>query len=270
MNSQDPTGLTPAETSQYQAYAKSQGASDEEAAKIKTDPFPRYTGSGGSSGTVIPAFSGPGLLPTIDSVNIRNNLAAGLLVGTIAGCINYPSYVINQGVFALAGLDFGINFLWDCTIGKVSGGIGLADAMMTASVNIPGYSYDDAFAYGYQLLHYELGNLSKLAAAGNRGKAPVQINKAVGDGFRNEIVDLLRQNGYKVNIEVPRKTILGWRFVDAEVTSPAGKFLGGLEFKTGGSRYLPAQRAKDWLLKTFGPQDDPTITNYVMQIVRNK
>ena len=70
-----------------------------------------------------------------------------------------------------------------------------------------------------------------------------------------------RARGEKVTPEVSKPTPFGRRVIDLEVEEN-GKVLGGVETKTGGSRYLPMQRLKDiWLdLNTDG--------GYTVQLVR--
>jgi RHS repeat-associated protein len=75
--------------------------------------------------------------------------------------------------------------------------------------------------------------------------------KARHDAVRSRIANQLRRRGFTVREEVVKNTPLGRRVVDIEV-SRNGKVLGGLEVKTGGSRYLPKQRAKDWYLRRTG------------------
>jgi RHS repeat-associated protein len=87
------------------------------------------------------------------------------------------------------------------------------------------------------------------------------INKKIGDAYRDEIADRLKEAGYEVEKEVVKKTPFGSRRIDIEV-SKDGRILGGIETKTGGSRYLPSQRAKDaWLLRFL---------DYIVNVVRKK
>ena len=54
-------------------------------------------------------------------------------------------------------------------------------------------------------------------------------------------------NHVKVHTEVAKKTIFGRRFMDIEIRQN-GVAIGGIETKTGNSRYNPSHRAKDeWL-----------------------
>jgi hypothetical protein len=95
-------------------------------------------------------------------------------------------------------------------------------------------------------------------ATGQAAKTGVQANRAAGNAFRDEIAGLLQKEGREVATEVYKKTPFGKRFIDIEV-SHGGKVLGGIETKVGGSRYLPAQRAKDaWL----------NLTGYPVNVVR--
>ena len=93
-----------------------------------------------------------------------------------------------------------------------------------------------------------------------RPRSDLQANKANGDRFRDEIADRMRKEGYEVETEVYKRTMLGGRRIDIEV-SLNGKVLGGIETKFGGSRYLPSQRAKDYLLKH--------LDGYTVNVVRN-
>jgi len=92
-----------------------------------------------------------------------------------------------------------------------------------------------------------LAGASKLAEARDLLKA----NKVRGDAFRDEIAELMRKEGYDVQTEVSKNTPFGRRVIDVEV-SKEGKVLGGMETKTGASRYTPAQRSKDEYLQRTG------------------
>jgi hypothetical protein len=81
-----------------------------------------------------------------------------------------------------------------------------------------------------------------------RELAPLILrNKAVGDAFRDELAALLTKAGRQVQTEVYKWTPFGKRFIDIEV-SQNGTVLGGIEAKTGASRYTSLQRLKDWYL----------------------
>jgi hypothetical protein len=84
--------------------------------------------------------------------------------------------------------------------------------------------------------------------------ALVAQNRLAGNNFRNEIVNLLRQAGFKVNIEVFKPTPLGARYIDIEVYTAAGKLLGGIETKLGTSQKTIGQVAKDlylWIVHNY-------------------
>jgi len=89
--------------------------------------------------------------------------------------------------------------------------------------------------------------------------ARVQANKAAGDAFRDQVASAFEENGYGVRTEVGKKTPFGRRVIDIEV-SKNGDVLGGIETKTGKSRYLPSQMAKDEYLRQTG---------YSVQVVRD-
>jgi RHS repeat-associated protein len=99
------------------------------------------------------------------------------------------------------------------------------------------------------------------APAANGAPAQVQVNRGVGNAFRDEMAGLLQRAGREVQTEVYKKTPFGPRTIDIEV-SQGGKVLGGVETKTGGSRYSPSQRAKDWWLKNA--------EGYPVNVVRDK
>lgn len=84
-------------------------------------------------------------------------------------------------------------------------------------------------------------------------------NKIAGDAFRDEIAELFKRAGYQVRTEVTKRTPFGVRRIDIEV-SRGGRVLGGIETKTGRSRYTAAQRAKDKALKL--------LENYTVDVVR--
>jgi hypothetical protein len=79
----------------------------------------------------------------------------------------------------------------------------------------------------------------------------VKANREKGIAAENEIADQLRKQGFDVNQHVTRETPFGRRVVDIEVWKD-GELLGGIEVKTGGSRYMPQQRAADQWLNSHG------------------
>jgi len=86
---------------------------------------------------------------------------------------------------------------------------------------------------------------------GARRGGNVRDNKARGDAYRDQVADALTAAGRSVKKEVPKKTPFGPRVIDIEVQHN-GKTLGGIETKTGSSRYRSRQRAKDNYLKQQG------------------
>jgi hypothetical protein len=100
-----------------------------------------------------------------------------------------------------------------------------------------------------------------LAPSAKGAPAQVEVNRAAGQAFRDEIASALRQAGRDVPTEVYKKTPFGPRYIDIEV-SQGGKVLGGVETKTGASRYTPAQRAKDGYLRD--------VKGYPVNVVRDK
>jgi hypothetical protein len=94
--------------------------------------------------------------------------------------------------------------------------------------------------------------------AHNASAACVAANRASGNAFRDTIAAILRSAGYTVQLEVVKRTPLGKRIIDIEV-SLAGKVLGGIETKVGRSRYLPLQKLKDRWLRSEG---------YVVSLIR--
>lgn len=89
----------------------------------------------------------------------------------------------------------------------------------------------------------------------SKSKSVVTKNKVRGDAFRDEIADRMQKAGREVQTEVSKKTPFGKRVIDIEVRKN-GKPLGGIETKTGRSRYRPSQRAKDeWLRRNGYPVD---------------
>jgi RHS repeat-associated protein len=73
-------------------------------------------------------------------------------------------------------------------------------------------------------------------------------NKAAGDAFRDQLVDLLGKQGYDVTPEVNFPTPFGNRRFDL-VVRRGGEIVYAIEAKIGNSRYRPSQRAKDFFLK---------------------
>lgn len=82
-------------------------------------------------------------------------------------------------------------------------------------------------------------------------EALVQVNRRVGNAFRDELARLLEQMGREVTTEVYKRTPFGKRYVDIQVKYKGR--LSGIETKTGQSRYNTLQRLKDlWLEKVEG------------------
>jgi RHS repeat-associated protein len=93
------------------------------------------------------------------------------------------------------------------------------------------------------------------------GKAKVPLilaNQAKGVAAEREIGALFKKAGYDVDYQVVKNTPFGKRRIDVQL-SKDGEVLGGLEIKTGSSRYLPSQRAKDYWLGRWD--------NYRVQLV---
>jgi len=156
--------------------------------------------------------------------------------------------------------------------GAASGIADTASALGFAAQN-PGYVLDSyvqlstsANGADQQALGGAFGQGAAAAAltfapAAKGAPAQVQVNRAVGNAFRDEIAGLLQKAGRDVQTEVYKKTPFGSRFIDIEV-SQGGKVLGGIETKTGGSRYKPSQRSKDRWLKN--------VEGYPVNVVRDK
>jgi hypothetical protein len=108
-----------------------------------------------------------------------------------------------------------------------------------------------------------LGEVTGVAAGIKKLPNTPQVikNQIAGNAYRDEVASFMKANGRDVVTEVSKKTPFGIRYIDIEV-SIDGKVLGGIETKTGGSRYLPMQRIKDiWL-------DLNTPGGYPVQVVR--
>jgi RHS repeat-associated protein len=110
-------------------------------------------------------------------------------------------------------------------------------------------------------------NLAVIVVTGGEGKVAGEVgeglsilekgvlaNQKAGNALRDELALLLEKEGREVATEVSKRTPLGWRFIDIEV-SQSGKVLGGIETKLGGSRYRTLQRLKDNYLTAFGEWD---------------
>jgi hypothetical protein len=87
----------------------------------------------------------------------------------------------------------------------------------------------------------------------------IMINKAAGDGYRNDLAAFFRMYGRMVvtdgedQARLTFKTPYGNRIFDIEVRDDRGNRLGYVEAKTGGSPYSPAQQQKDeWLRQQYG------------------
>ncbi|HQR44457.1 MAG TPA: RHS repeat-associated core domain-containing protein [Thermoanaerobaculia bacterium] len=99
-----------------------------------------------------------------------------------------------------------------------------------------------------------LGTVAEMGVGGStqpQRSPTVQENKAKGDAFRDKVAADLRAQGREVATEVQKSTPFGPRTVDVEVREN-GKARGGIETKTGRSRYTPSQRAKDEYLRRVG------------------
>lgn len=110
------------------------------------------------------------------------------------------------------------------------------------------------FTYGGVSIHPRVNIASRNAGPlrGNTvGGAQIIKNKIQGDLFRDQLAQQLRAAGREVHIEVSKRTPFGRRFMDIEIRQN-GVPVGGIETKTGKSRYTPSQRAKDEWLKMNG------------------
>jgi hypothetical protein len=90
-------------------------------------------------------------------------------------------------------------------------------------------------------------------------QAQILINKAAGDGFRDDLAAFFRIHGRTVVTDGEDKSALtfstpyGSRTFDLEVRDGEGNLLGYVEPKTGGSPYGAAQQQKDdWLRQQYG------------------
>ncbi|WP_311707892.1 hypothetical protein [Streptomyces litchfieldiae] len=90
-------------------------------------------------------------------------------------------------------------------------------------------------------------------------QAQILINKAAGDGFRDDVAAFLRERGRTVVTDGENRGALtfstphGPRTFDIGVWDKDGNLLGYVEAKTGGSPYNAAQQAKDaWLQQQYG------------------
>lgn len=114
---------------------------------------------------------------------------------------------------------------------------------------------------GVAALLTPLAEFGAVRAGTSVGAAQVQLNRAAGNAFRDELAGLLQKSGRDVQTEISKATPFGRRFIDIEV-SQNGRVLGGIETKTGSSRYLPSQRAKDFWLKN--------VEGYPVNVARDK
>jgi hypothetical protein len=83
----------------------------------------------------------------------------------------------------------------------------------------------------------------------NESSSPsVQDNQKQGKDYEDEIAADLEDSGRQVDRQVRKDTPFGPRIIDLEVRDADGNVLGGVEVKSGNSRYRPDQRSKDeWL-----------------------
>ncbi len=133
-----------------------------------------------------------------------------------------------------------------------------------------GMSYNEFASKSYYEQGKALGNvfgqievaaaMAKVAAGRSNTNTQVLTNKVRGDAFRDEIANQMVKNARVIEKEVMKSTPFGKRFIDIEVKTNKGEILGGIETKTGNSRYLPSQRAKDEYLKIIG---------YPVNVIRN-
>jgi RHS repeat-associated protein len=85
----------------------------------------------------------------------------------------------------------------------------------------------------------------------------VRENKEAGDTFRDEVRDVLRENGHNVESEVERghgiKTPYGMRYPDIYEYGPTGKIIRLFECKRGGAKRSRLQKKKDkWIRRVYG------------------
>jgi RHS repeat-associated protein len=141
------------------------------------------------------------------------------------------------------------NGKWDQTFQTSDNAGGITNSGIAAGIREMSPMLDMAYTVGVGTSMVEKG-ISKLFGSGAaevEAAAQVQINRAAGNAFRDELANGLIAEGRQVATEVFKRTPFGARYIDIEV-SQAGKVLGGIETKVGASRYTPLQRLKDiWL-----------------------
>jgi len=80
----------------------------------------------------------------------------------------------------------------------------------------------------------------------------VQDNRTKGQKAEDEVATDLENAGRDVDRQVRKDTPFGPRIIDIEVKDKNGNVLGGVEVKSGGSRYRHDQRSKDEWLRQDG------------------
>ena len=104
------------------------------------------------------------------------------------------------------------------------------------------------------------GGVAVRAASHADDIAKVTANRLRGNAARDELADLLASAGRTVTKDKYFSTPFGKRYVDIDVWLN-GTRMGGVEVKSGRSRYLPSQRAKDmWIWLAYD--------GYKVQVVR--
>jgi hypothetical protein len=89
------------------------------------------------------------------------------------------------------------------------------------------------------------------AAEPNEAAARLAANRQRGIDFENWLAEGFRSLGFLVEQQVYKKTFFGKRFIDLMIYDSDGQLVGGIEAKTGDSRYTPYQRACDAWLSIF-------------------
>jgi RHS repeat-associated protein len=192
--------------------------------------------------------AGGALFAAIQGRDVWAAAAGGATAGALFGLVIDTAGTAALPIGALA------------VVGGLSAGTGLAVERAVAGQPLPANDLMTGLTVGAAF-----GPAARLGASSPPLAAPgasgVQANRAAGNAFRDELAAQLQQAGRDVETEVYKKTLFGGRFIDIEV-SQGGKVLGGIETKVGGSRYLPSQRAKDWLLKN--------VEGYPVNVARDK
>jgi hypothetical protein len=209
--------------------------------------------SGGSCGSgAASAAVGATLSPVTGQLfpnaktDIGQYMGATLTRATIGGVVS----VAGGGKFANGALTGAYQYLATNRFeGSAEQRFRNANGAVVVAAPIIGAALVSDFLFGTSAVAAAYGIWKTWNIFNNESSSPsVQDNQKQGKDYEDEIAADLEDSGRQVDRQVRKDTPFGPRIIDLEVRDADGNVLGGVEVKSGNSRYRPDQRSKDeWL-----------------------